>query len=263
MIGTIIFLVFVAVIIYTLMSDNKKQEEARKKAQKEREKQKELRLEQQVAQQIQAAELKVSNSEFYQKLLSCLIDCIQKDIKTYLAKSYKEYIKNPGAAPNHFDPLADKKEFLPGVLGDIDITLGSIHYGHNLGLLLSSTRTSSFDSFCDIQVDFARNGYSDMNPLQIWAFAQRLCRDLGYQFVFFHVSNGGDEEPISCKNVQKDAVRYMNLTQEYANAISNPGQKTSINIRIRPHFITDDFSRVIIAETRRLQNSGISYRSPF
>ena len=261
MIGTVIFLAVAAVIIYLITEDEKtKKEAARKKAQEAQEKQ---RLEQQVAQQIQVAELKISNSEFYQKLLSCLNDCIQKDIKTYLAKSYKEYIKNPGAVPNRFNPLADKKEFLPDILGDIDITLGGIHNGHSLGLILRSTRTSSLDNRCDVQVDFARNGYSDMNPLQMWAFAQRLSRDLGYQFEFFYVSNGGDEESISCENIREDAVRYMNLTQRYVNAISNQEQKTSVEIRICPHFITDDFNRVIDSETCRLQNSGISYKSPF
>lgn len=85
MIGTIIFLAVAAFIIYLVIEDKKtkdkktKKEAARKKVQEEQEKQ---RLEQQVAQQIQVAELKISNSEFYQKLLSCLNDCIQKDIKT-------------------------------------------------------------------------------------------------------------------------------------------------------------------------------------
>ncbi len=263
MVGIIVFLAIVVFIICAAINDKKKQEEAaqkeaRKKAQEEQEKRK---LEQQTAQKIQAAISRVEQSDFYKKLIVDLREYIQKDMQIYLKKTYREYIKTPGTIPSQFASFSDIEKNLSIILGDIEIMPSGIHYAHHTGVFLLQSDPS--DGLCDIQVDFAKNGYSNMDPFQTWALAQKMSDDLGYRVTSYYVPNGTDDR--SCENTRMDviAIRYLKMVQEYSQTTYSRGWTSPVHIRINPYFVTDYLKQYILSEIRLLQNSSVSYKSPF
>lgn len=250
MIGTIIFLVIAALIIYAVIDDKKKQKEAaREKAQKEAQKKQEERN---TEQQIQAATSRILSSPFYKEVRSCLQEQIQKDIKSYLAKNYNEYMKSPGAKSNCFNPFSnDENLFI--ALGDIEITPENIHYVHRTlsGPLLPGE--TSCVGLCEAQIDFARNGYSNIDAVQMWVLAQTLSKDLGYQLMI------GDEDFKLCGGTLEEAVMYLELIKSKQSVY-----RRQVYTHLRPQRGTAYIGQVIDSELQLLlQNSNISYRSPF
>ena len=265
MVGIIVFLAIVVFIICAAINDKKKQEEAaqkeaRKKAQEEQEKRK---LEQQTAQKIQVAISRVEQSDFYKKLIVDLREYIQKDMQIYLKKTYREYIKTPGTTPSQFASFSDSdiEKNLSIILGDIEIMPSGIHYAHHTGVFRLQSDPS--DGLCDIQVDFAKNGYSNMDSFQTWALAQKMSDDLGYRVTSYYVPNGTDDR--SCENTRMDviAIRYLKMVQEYSQTTYSRGWTSPVHIRINPYCVTDYLKQYILSEIRLLQNSSLSYKSPF
>lgn len=256
MIGIIIFLAIVVFIIYAAINDKKNQEEAaRKEAQekaiKESEKQK---VEQQTVREIQVAISRIERSDFYKELVAALKECIKKDTRTYLTNAYKEYMKTPGATSSQFNPVSAMKEKLPSILGNIDITLSGIHYAHYTEDW-SIAGFYPYDKLCDIQVDFSKNGYSNMTPLQVWALAQKMSDDLGYRVELVYLPYSSDTYDMHCEHTAMDVVRcsYLEMVQKDSKTI----------LRINANFMVSYLDQYIASETHLLRNSNISYKSAF
>lgn len=267
MIEFIVFVVAVAITFYIVLNNvvlnNHQQQEAALRKSKEQERVqarqewREEKLEQQTAQQVQTEASKILNSTFYQELLASLKEQIHTDMKAYLAKTYQVYIKAPGSTPNQFNPLADVKDHLSNILGQIEVTPGGIRYAHQMDLILCSSFSSNPR---EVQISFAKNGYSDIDALQTWALAQNLSHDLGYQLTTCYISDVSDK--LSFEHTPKDAVRYLKFAQDHTPA-PNQGGVAPVHIRLFPHSIPIDLDQLIHSEVLQLQNSGISYKSPF
>lgn len=258
MIGTIIFLVIAALIIYAVIDDKKTQKEAaRKKAQEEQEKRE---FERQTAQKIQTTKSRVLNSTFYRELLSELKMQIQKDMRNRLTKRYDEYMKKPGAIQSGFRSFAEQN-YLYTALGDIAVTPEGIYY-----------RTDSWHAimesdlnWCEFQFNCSKHGYSNLDPIQQWALAEMLSKEVGYKLTYYRPNRVDfrDEDShnyVRCSDTATDAANYLNLTKECANRHYG-GEEVYIDLL--PSVGTSYLSQLMDSEIERLQNSGISYKSPF
>ncbi len=259
MVGIIVFLAIVVFIICAAINDKKKQEEAaQKEAQKKAQKAQETReFEQQTAQQIQTAASKISDSLFYKELRSYLNARIQKDMKEYLFEKYNEYLKTPNALPSKFNPFSGWT-YLYDAVGNIVITPAGICYSHGLITVPLSAYQGK------IQFSCANHGYSNLDAIQMWVLAQRLAEDFGYQLVNYR--NACRYPKWSCEkspNTLKDAVDYLHMTQKYSQIPSDQGGKEPIYIDLLPLAGTAYFNHLIRSEIYSLQNSAISYKSPF
>lgn len=250
MIGFIIFLVIVVGIIYLVIDDKKEREKAQEKARQK---------EQQTVQKIQTTEPRVLSSAFYKELLSELKIQIQKDMRNYLMKQYDEYMKKPGAMQSKFQSFAKQSRLYP-TLGDITVTPSGVYYrkdGHTIekqNLMI-----------CTVQFECSKHGYSNLNPIQQWTLAELLSKEIGYKLMFYRLyrANFRDENGsgyVRCSGTAKDAVDYLDFTKKHAN---QPYGRDEVYIDLLPSIGNGYLGQLMDSEIQRLQNSGVSYRSPF
>lgn len=242
MIGTIIFLVIAALIIYAVIDDKKTQKEAaRKKAQEEQEKRE---FERQTAQKIQTAVDKISESDFYKRLLPGLKIQIHKILKEYLKEKYDWFMKRPHAISSQFNPFSEQYDW-PRELGRIVVTAAGVYY--------SKWKICDRYDFerCEFQFVCSENGYSNMDSIQMVVLAQKLSEDLGYRVI-----EGRDIED-ECRFAFGDnALRNV----EHCMGMANKG----VCIELCPCYKAGYFGQLMDSELNLLlQNSNISYKSPF
>lgn len=265
MIG-IIFLVIAAFVIYAIITEKKEQEEtARKEAQEKALKESEKRkIEQQTAREIQVIESRVLGSDFYKELLSELKTQIHGDMRNYLTERYNEYMKESGAIQSEFQSFAEQNHFYT-TLGDITVTPEGIYYNSDYSAYSwGQTITKDRLKWCKFQFNCSKHGYSNLNPIQQWALAEKLSRELGYKLTNYRPGNvnfrGVDENDyVCCNGTEKDAVDYLNFTKECANRF----YRVEVYIDLLPSTGTNYLSQLMDSEVERLQSSGISYKSPF
>lgn len=269
MVGIIVFLAIVVFIIYAAINDKKKQEEAaqkeaQEKALRESEKRK---FEQQTAQKLQTTESRVSGSDFYRELLFELKTQIQNDTRNYLAKRYDEYMKKPGALSSDFKPFT-YKDGLSEALGDIAIMADGIYY-HKLyrqyHYFSIGHGSSCFEpERCEFQFVCSKHGYSNLDSIQMLALAQVLSKDLGYQITTYRES-----QCKSFRDPEEDRIPHYHNTPEctvdYMRfAEKNSQDRYGICIDLLPCSETGYLGQLIASEVQiLLQNSAISYKSPF
>ena len=250
MIGNIIFLVVAVCVVCAVIDDIKSKKDAvQKKAQEEQEKRE---FERQTVKQIQENASRVSESTFYKKLLSELKLQIQKDVRIYTPKAYNEYMKTPGAIPSKFKPN------IFATVGHITVNACGVYYCRN-------TRYIYFTNlnFCEFQFNCSEHGYSNLNSIQVWALARVLCEDLGYEFSAYRDDfsiMADDTGFYSCADTPECAVKYLKWSAKFSNRSSN---RDGIHVDLCPHSGTGYLTQLIDSEIQRLQNSGISYKSPF
>lgn len=269
MILAIIIVGFIAVA-YVMCEKKRAVRQAEEQAEKERKEKerKELEYEQEARRQIQEAASKIPGSVLYRELLSSLKNQIETDAKLYFTWAYDEYIKTPGAAPEKFrtylakayseheksscaykrgggfEPFPDRK----------GMTLTSVEYtvtpdGVYANPFNGNYRVHSGDwQYCEFQFNYGKHGYSNLSQVQVWALAQTLGRDLGYEMTMFRSGNSDYGEG------RKEGI-YRKKIEE------NPGQEYYIDLQ--PEGKTGYLAQVVESEIRRVQASGVSYRSPF
>lgn len=262
--SAIIIVGFIAVVCVMC----EREERSVRQAEKER---KELEYEQEARRQIQEAASKIPGSVLYRELLSSLKNQIETDAKLYFTWAYDEYMKTPGAAPEKFRTYLAKAyseheksscAYKPGSFEPFPdrkvMTLTSVEYtvtpdGVYANPFNKNYRIHSGDrQYCEFQFNYGKHGYSNLSQVQVWALAQTLGRDLGYKMACFRKSSNW---------LDKD---YFWSCEEgaYRKKIEgNPGQEYYIDLE--PEGKTGYLAQVVESEIRRVQASGVSYRSPF
>lgn len=250
MVGFIIGWAIIIYIIYMVMNEDKRvqAEMAQKKAQKEREKRE---FEQQTSKKIRATVDKIPASKFYKELLPALKFQIQTDVKEYLGRAYDEYMRTPHATPNGFRPFAEMS--LDRVAGYAIVTSDGVYYDRNSNMLIGSSL-----KWCKFKFDCSNHGYSKLDSIQQWALAWTLSKDLGYRSVEYRREGVDFRDSdykhlcIPCRDTLSDAIDYLKRAKS---------EKIYIDLQLLES--APYLDSLIDLETERLQNSGISYKSPF
>lgn len=244
-VGIIVIGIIVILIIVFVIGNEKEKQKAHRKAEAQARAQ--AQKEREAFQLIQEEVLKIPNTEFYNRLLHSLKTQIQKDVKAYLTNTYNEYMKTPSADSAKFKPF-DDETCLGLAAGDIIIRVKEIYYYQAHCIILSCRP----EWRSEMNIEFSKNGYSNLTPIQMWALARTLSKDLGYQLTQC-CHDGNDDWRIS--DTPHDAAIYRKITEERPNR--------NLELRIEAINQTGFIGQLINSEIQCLRSSGVSYRAPF